>query len=651
MSEPNQEPRRFEPSARRTLLALAQAILPPGRVFPGAGDETIARVERLLAAFHRDGAVHYSWLLSALEQAPRLTHRGRAFSSLTRDEAEKFIDSWSDADVARRSFVLGLTVVLKVAYFDDPAIYKHHGCTWRFEQVDEPAPWMSQVTRGETLGEDAELECDAVVVGTGAGGAVVAKELAERGLAVLMLEEGAYRTRREFDGNAVESFKRFYKSGGLLGSIGNVVIPIPAGKLVGGSTAINTGTCWRTPGWVLESWVESGLEELSPDRMAPYFERVEREIEVAEADWKYLGGAARVIARGCEILGYSHKPVRRNAPGCDGSGICDFGCPTDARRSTNVSYVPAALRRGAELWTGVRAERVLMEKGRAIGLEARSGERKITIRARAVVLSCGTLATPIVLGRHDFARGLPQLGKNLTIHPATAVSALMDEDIRGYAAIPQGYCVDEFQRSEGILMLGASFPIDLFSTQVPFVGKRLMDLMENYHKVASFGVMVEDEARGRVMARRDGSPRVLYWLGKEERSRLLRGVVALTRIFLAAGAREVYPALHGHRVIKDLDGLERLARSNPRAHDWFLTAFHPLGTCRMATSPRDGVVSPDHEVFSVPGLYVVDGSTVPTAVAVNPQVTIMALATRAAEKIAARLEQPAPAPAPALVTA
>ena len=146
---------------------------------------------------------------------------------------------------------------------------------------------MNQVTRGEDLTE-GEIECDVVVAGTGAGGAVIAKELSDRGLAVLMLEEGEYRTRADFIGDSADAFRRFYQAQAQLGSIGNTVIPIPAGRMVGGSTAINTGTCWRTPDWVLEDWARE-LPDLSPGNMSQYFERVERQLQVEPASQPALG--------------------------------------------------------------------------------------------------------------------------------------------------------------------------------------------------------------------------------------------------------------------------------------------------------------------------------------------------------------------------
>jgi choline dehydrogenase-like flavoprotein len=617
--------------------------MPGGRRLAGAGSTTVDKLEEALNEIDPRAVAGYSAVLQTLEQGARLTNGGRPFSALSNDEAARHLVHLADSGIGSRGLALAATMPLKIAYFDDADIYGELRSPWGFTATDEPARWRDQMT---ALDADTEIECDAVVIGTGAGGAVMAKELAERGHAVLMIEEGDYYSRSSFTGHAVDNLRRFYRDSGATGSIGNCVIPIPMGRLVGGSTAINTGTCWRTPDWVLQKWVDRGLADLAPARMEPYFERVERELQVGPADPAYLGGVADVIARGCDALGYSHRPLNRNAPGCDGASVCDFGCPRGAKRSTDVSYVPSALQRGAMLFTGVRAERILFEDGRAVGIEGRSVEsgHRLRVRASVTVVSCGTLISPAFLQRQGLHRGRRHLGKNLSIHPASTVSALFDEDIMGYTAIPQGYCIDEFQR-EGILPMGASAPIDFAASQFNFVGRQLMDIMENYDRIASFGVMVSDRSKGQVRLGPGGRPVVLYWLGRRERDLMQRGMAMVSRVFLAAGAREVYPALHGHRVLRGVDDLERMERARTAAADYLLTAFHPLGTCRMAAEPSGGVVSPNHEVFGIPGLYVADGSVVPSSVAVNPQVTIMALATRAADLLADRLDAQTPAAA------
>jgi hypothetical protein len=252
------------------------------------------------------------------------------------------------------------------------------------------------------------------------------------------------------------------------------------------------------------------------------------------------------------------------------------------------------------------------------------------VRARATVLACGALQTPLLLLKQRL--GGDAAGRNLSLHPACAVSALFDESIRAYNAIPQGYCVDQFH-DQGLLFLGATAPLDMGANMFPFVGRKLMALMEAYDRVASFGVMVEDRSLGRVRVGPGGRALATYWLGDEELSRLQRGVEIVARIFLAAGAVEVYPRVDGWDVVRGEADLGRFRRARLSARDFLLTAFHPLGTCRMGRDPRSSVVDASHQAHDLPGLWITDGSAVPSSVAVNPQVTIMALATRAAERI------------------
>jgi choline dehydrogenase-like flavoprotein len=303
------------------------------------------------------------------------------------------------------------------------------------------------------LGGDLALECDVVVVGTGAGGAVVGRELAEAGLAVVFIEEGQYHDRTEFTGRAISMQQKLYRRGGSTFSVGNVAIPIPLGQTVGGSTTVNSGTCYRTPDRILHDWQrELGLDELGPEQLAPYFDRVEAVLGVEYAKAELLGGNGRVIARGCDALGFkAHGPLKRNAPACDGQGVCCFGCPTDAKRSTNVSYIPLALKAGAEVFAGARMTRIIVEGGKARGVVARTeGGHTITVRARAVVIACGSIMTPIVLARQGLGARSGQLGKNLSIHPACGALAEFDEQILSWKGIPQGYSIHELH-DEGIL--------------------------------------------------------------------------------------------------------------------------------------------------------------------------------------------------------
>ncbi len=630
--------RCFSSRDRRLLAALAGAAMPAGRIFPAAGDAAVTRLEEFLAPMPPFYARGYKALLLGLDGAALLRH-GRSFLSLDDEERAALLEGWRTGDFARRTALRVLVAPLKAAHYNDPAFYRALGCVYEVKtpsQVEQPRFMRDRVlTPGDVAGET--LECDVVVIGTGAGGAVVGRELAERGVAVVFLEEGDWYGRQDFNGRPVDMQKKMFRDMGATFTYGNCNIPIPMGRTVGGSTTINSGTCYRVPERVLRSWREGhGLADFSSETLDPYYSRVEQVLGVSEAKWAHLGGVARMIARGCDALGYKHKPLRRNAPDCDGQGVCCFGCPTDAKRSTNVSYMPLALRAGATLVKGVRAEKVLVEGGRAVGVVARAGAGEVTVRARAVVVACGALLTPVFLSGQGLANGSGQLGRNLSIHPATAVFALFDEQLNGDRAIPQGYSIEEFHE-EGILFEGAFAPLEVGAASLTQIGRRFTDVMEAFDRIACFGYMIEDSSRGRVRRSPSGKPLITYFLNDHDVARMKRGAEILSRVYLAAGAREVLPEVNGWDVLRNEADLARFRRAKVHARDFQMSAYHPLGTARMGVDPKKSVVGPDHQAHDVPGLYVVDGSAVPSSLAVNPQLTIMALATRAAEKLAARL--------------
>ena len=517
----------FSERERKVLSAVAAAGFPAGKTFPAADAHTLQRLEQFFATQAGVTRAGYRGLLHMIDAAAMLKHR-RGFAALDATQQLALMEAWRVGGLARRSFLRGLMVPLKMSYFDDPQLYRKIGCAYERplpKAEAKPAWFRERVHRAEEAAAEGEaLECDVVVVGTGAGGAVAARELAEAGLVVVMLEEGDYHDRATFAGRPFDNQRKLYRAGGATVSVGNAFIPIPMGRTVGGTTTINSGTCFRTPDKVLRRWGnELGLTDLSPERMAPYFDRVESVLGVTAPAAEHLGGCARVVMRGADKLGYSHRPLQRNAPDCDGKGVCCFGCPSDAKRSTNVSYVPLALRAGAELFTGARVEKLLFEQGRASGVQAQTASGKLlTVKARAVVVACGTLISPVLLMRNGVAKGSRHLGGNLSIHPAVACLAEMDERVDSWEGVPQSYLIDEFS-DDGIMMEGVATPLEYSASALSHIGPRLMELAEGFDRVASFGLMVTDTSRGRVRLIRDRAV-VTYHLGDDDVGRLQRGV-------------------------------------------------------------------------------------------------------------------------------
>ena len=636
----------FSARERRIITTIAEAAIPPGRYLEGAGPATTDTLERYIDGLQSHVIKILRGALWAIELSPLPTRRA-TFSALPIEARQAVLHEWEQhPSFYVRALLRAVLTPLKQVHFDRAEMFSNVDCRYEFDPVrDEQPRWLSQVTDGREVEDDIEIECEVVVIGTGAGGAAAAYELASRGRAVLLLEEGDYHRRSSFRGPKTRAYKTMYRDSAVTIALGNAGIPVWAGRAVGGSTVVNSGTCYRTPDRTLNRWLnELGLpSDFSPAGMLPYFERVESMLQVTPANPLHIGAIGPLIAKGADRLGYKHGLLRRNAPDCDGQGLCCFGCPTGAKRSTDVSYVPEALKRGAQLITAARVDAVDIVGGRARGVTAtlggdgQGGRRPVLkVKAEAVVVACGTLMTPLLLKRSGACQASGMLGKNLSIHPASKVLALFDERVDQWKGIPQGYAIEQFAE-EGLMFEGGSLPFDIAAVSVPWTGPRFMELIEQYRQMATFGFMIQDESRGEVRQGIGRSPLVIYNLNAKDTARMQRGVEILCEVFQAAGAKRVLPLVAGSDEVSSKEDLARFRARALRPGDIEVTAFHPLGTCRVGMSPETSCLGPDHEAHDVEGLYVCDGSAVPTSLGVNPQVTIMAMALRAAEIIDARL--------------
>jgi choline dehydrogenase-like flavoprotein len=501
-----------------------------------------------------------------------------------------------------------------------------------------------RVEDGAAIDTEVVVQADACVIGTGAGGAAVAKELAEGGMRVVMLEEGAHHRTGEFTTRPREMTARLYRDAGMTATVGNAPIVLPLGGGVGGTTTINSGTCFRTPDAVLDMWRSRfGLEQLTPDELDPYFRRVERIINVSQVPPELAGRNAAVVKRGADALGWSGDYIYRNVRGCVGSGVCVFGCPTSAKQSANMSYVPLAWQAGATTYTGTRATHIEVANRRARAVNARTtGGGRVRVETGTVIVACGAIHTPLFLRRNGLGTSSGELGDNLAIHPATGVRALFDEEIDMARGVPQSFYIDEFA-DERIMFEGAAGPPDYLAMSMPFSRERHRDLMLEYRHFSQFGVMVSDLSRGRVRER-FGRPEIRYDLNDDDVAAFKRGIELLCELYFAAGAHTLFPPVEQVGTLRDGD-LGPLRATELRAHQMTLMAFHPLGTARADARPAHGVVDGDLKLHDADGIYVADGSVVPSSLGVNPQITIMALASRLAFHLLGRAapgEEPEP---------
>lgn len=489
---------------------------------------------------------------------------------------------------------------------------------------------------------DLDLECDVVVVGSGAGGAVVAAQCAEAGQDVVILEEGRHHPPEEYGRNRPsESLRRIFRDGGtgFAWGIGNSpMINVTMGRGVGGSSVVTGGVCFRIPPNILREWREErGLSEMTEARLAHCFEEVERDCRIAEVPVSMRSRATELFGEGSEKLGYPLRSNRRNTHGCKGAGRCNFGCPHGAKLSVDLTYLPRAVRAGARIYSGCLVDRIQHHDGRATGVTGtiRNGDGSLRVRARRVVLSAGSYHSPLVLRRSSVGVRSRQLGRNMTLHPAFRMMALFDEDVRGWRGALQSAHSDAFE-NERITLMSVFAPPGVLAATLPGVGPELARNATTIPNLAMFGGLVHDDGGGRVRRGFGREPFVTYRMSAEDRAASRRAIRVMAETFFAAGARKVYlPILPSSPV--DADTLKTLDLERVPMRRLECSSQHPLGTCRMGADERSSVVDPNGETWDLRELWVADGSTMPTSLGVNPQLPIMALALRTAQRM---LERP-----------
>ncbi len=483
------------------------------------------------------------------------------------------------------------------------------------------------------------FDADVVVVGTGAGGAAAGAELAELGHDVLFVEEGGYHAPDTFNPYTTESVPRLYRDASATVMIGKPPIPYVEGRCVGGSTVINGGMTYRPPDRVLAEWEKLHGPELGAKSLEPLFERVEARIHAAPQLDVSVGEDSKLMIAGAKKMGWSYSMNHRNQEACVGSNNCTLGCPTGAKQSTLVSYLPRAFAKGARCLTEIRVERLLIEGGRCVGVEGRAvnprtrrADRRVTIRARAVIVACGAVQTPLLLQRHKLGRPSRQLGKNLSCHPNAKVLGVYPFDVQGWKGVSQVAQIREFL-DDGFLFAENFVAPAILGAYLPVHGSAAWDLMRRYNQMVMSGVLVEDSGSGSVSRTPFGIPYARYDITPLDHARVKRGVTLLARMHFELGAELVTLPFTNQKIAHGPDDLDKIdaLQTDPATTELF--TVHLMGTARMGARPEESVVDLSGEIRDLPGCYVADASLFPTPIGVNPQVTIMALATRVASRI------------------
>ncbi|OGQ08599.1 MAG: hypothetical protein A3G32_02275 [Deltaproteobacteria bacterium RIFCSPLOWO2_12_FULL_40_28] len=470
-----------------------------------------------------------------------------------------------------------------------------------------------------TVGQN---EWDVIVIGSGAGGAPVASRLAQKGYRVVVVEAGDL-VEPQTTSYTIEHY--FYKQGCTISTSKGIVLSL-AGSTVGGTTPVNSGTCFRPTSLALQEWDQLlNTCFATSGELDPYFEEVEKILGVYIPDRSLLGNSAYLFEKGLERMGRKGAYVlARNAPGCEGSGRCCFVCPTGSKNGTDRSFLPLAISAGAQILARSYVTKVTENKDGVTVCGLASGS-PFFLKAKKLVIAGGAFESPKLLRTNHLGKYWRRAGDCFKTHPASKVFALFDEPVYGGHGIPQslGYRAPELPR---VVFEGIFTPPSAAAPLIQAVGARHRFWMERYDYVASFAFLLAERASGKVSFLHDW-PLIRHPLMKEDVHDIVCVVKLIGEAFFHAGAKKVLLPLAG--IINEFDSLEQLQGFDPRVvktTQVMTSGFHPQGTAGMGR-----VVDTNLKLMGTNHVYLCDASVLPLSPRVNPQITIMGLSLRLAD--------------------
>jgi choline dehydrogenase-like flavoprotein len=497
----------------------------------------------------------------------------------------------------------------------------------------------------ELDGRDVKLECDVVIVGSGAGGGATAAVLAGAGLDVVVVESGDYYDDQDFDGSELGAITRYYMAAPT--ATHDQSVGLLAGSCLGGGTVVNYSTSFRTPDDVRAEWASHGVAAFTSEDYTASLDAVCERLGVNQ-EYNDPSTREQKLRDGCLALGWHvdamPRGVRKCAQGKE-CGYCGLGCRVGAKQSVVKTWLADAHAAGTRLVVRSRVQKVLVEGGSARGVVGiTAAGKRLEIRSRAVVAACGAIHTPALLKRSGLSN--TNIGKHLKLHPAAAVFGVFDEELKPWEGVMQALYSDQFRDLHdgyGLKYETAAEHPHLFIGFAPWRGARdHFGLMEAMSSTVPIGVLLRDRDGGEVRVGRDGEPVVRYKLSEFDTGHLRTGIDGAAQMLEAAGARRVFSS-HAKWVGYDTSMGSRakfMADADATGYgsgQCILNSFHIMGSARMGGSPATSACDPTGQTWEVRGLYVLDGSSFPSASGVNPQISIQAIAHMGARGLAATL--------------
>ena len=508
------------------------------------------------------------------------------------------------------------------------------------------------IVQGHEIENTRVLRTHTVVVGSGSGGGVAAFHLAEAGVDTIVVEEGGYHVASEFNQREEDMWPMLYRAGGQQ-TTADGMINVLQGSCYGGGTVINVSDAFDIPAEVLAHWQRLvGTTEWTEKSLEESYARVHRNVNVKRINKSLINRNNGLLLEAAAKLGWSAEVMHSNRKGCVGSGSCLTGCSYDARLGTNLTYLPWAIEKGAQVYTDVRCDRLERVDGSRWRVHCtvlergpRNARLPLTIDCERAVLAASAIFTPAILRRSGLDQGLPQLGRNLSLQPQLGIIGRFDEseDIVHWRGAPQSVEVNEFADNSaerglrGFRLEGVGGVLGPIMIMTPGFGREHKRFGKSMRNLSATLLLVPDEPSGDISYQwsEDGRvmPKIDYTFTDEWKQRLKAGMRRSAELLFAAGAKEVAFANQLFPTLQSADDMSRID-SFPIGPGWVsFNSAHNQGTCRMGTSPSNSVVDQSLKVHTLPNVYVMDGSVMPTSASTHTMIPIMVAADFAVHRM------------------